>query len=422
MPTTTDQSTSSFLSYFQEALQQPSVVQKEAIAALDTLEVPTRKWEDWRYTSVRDLVRTEYTRTGLPIDSVEDALIPDFEAERLVFVNGVFSPALSQFGEGQVQVSPLAQASDALQALFETHHGELIDAGNIFSALNTAYAREGVVMFVPNNTVAEKPVHVLHIQQPGTQALGSQHRNLFLIGKNSQAKIVETYLSLGDGTSFRNQVDEVILLDNSELEYVKIQDESNMADMITHTSAVVAKDARFHIYTLTFGGNLVRNDLRIKLSGQNSHTELHGAYLLDGLQQVANHTALDHAVPNCTSNEMYKGILDDSSTGVFSGYIHVWPQAQKTNAFQSSRNIILSDNATMYTKPQLEIYADDVKCSHGATTGRIDEIALFYLRARGIPEREAKKIMIHAFVMEAIEAISMEEVKTLIEARIREKF
>jgi Fe-S cluster assembly protein SufD len=137
---------------------------------------------------------------------------------------------------------------------------------------------------------------------------------------------------------------------------------------------------------------------------------------------VANHTALDHAVPNCTSNEMYKGILDDSATGVFSGYIHVWPQAQKTNAFQSSRNIILSDNATMYTKPQLEIYADDVKCSHGATTGRIDEIALFYLRARGIPEREAKKIMIHAFAMEAIEAISMEEVKNLIENRIRGKF
>lgn len=399
-------------------------VRQQALQALQGLEIPGRKWEEWKYTRVKDLVQRDYGAATGSISDLSEYLIPELNGDVLVFINGQFSAEHSRTGSNgdALQVGAIGELNDTLSGVYDSHLGELVADSNIFTAANTAYADQGVVMFVPNGKIAEQPIQILHLHTAAGEATASQHRNLFIVGKNASAKVVETFFSAGEGTSFHNQVDELQVLDNGELEYVKLQSENQQASAMGHSSAWLGRDSRFSIYTLTFGGDIVRNNLYLKLAGENVHAVLNGAYLLDGTQHVDNNTRVDHAVPNCVSDELYKGIIDDRATGVFSGYIHVYPDAQKTNAFQSSRNIILSENANMYTKPQLEIYADDVKCSHGATTGRIDDSALFYLRARGIPEKEARKIMIHAFTMETIENLSIEPVKNYIEQRIQTRY
>lgn len=424
MASTIEQYKASFLEVLQQNVAGNTDVRNNAKEALADLGVPTRKWEDWKYTRVSDILKSSFTSEGIAVSDIDSFKIPGLEGDLLVFVNGQYAAELSSIGSNgeALQVAALGELSDSLTGVMDSHFGELISDSNVFTAANTAYANQGVVMFVPNGKIAEHPIQILHINQAGSEALASQHRNLFVVGKNAGAKVTETFYSIGEGESFHNQVDEIIVLENGEIEYVKIESESEKASLMGHTYALLSRDSRFWIYTMTFGGNLVRNNLHLKLNGENIDANLNGAYLLDGMQHLDNYTKVDHAMPHCESNELYKGIITDRATGVFSGYIHVWPDAQKTNAFQSSRNILLSDNANMYTKPQLEIYADDVKCSHGATTGRIDEIALFYLRARGIPELEAKKIMIHAFTMETVENLSMEPVKAYIEERIRDRF
>lgn len=424
MASTIEQHKASFLDVLQQDVAGNVDVRNNAKEALADLGVPTRKWEDWKYTRVSDLLKSSFTSEGIAVSEVDAFKIPGLEGDLIVFVNGKYVAELSSIGSNgeALQVAAMGELTEALTGVMDSHFGELISDSNVFTAANTAYSDQGVVMLVPNGKVAAHPIQVLHINQAGSEALASQHRNLFVVGKNASAKVTETFYSIGEGESFHNQVDEIIVLENGELEYVKIESESDQASLIGHTYALLSRDSRFWIYTMTFSGKIVRNNLHLKLNGENIDANLNGAYLLDGMQHVDNYTKVDHAMPHCESNELYKGIITDRATGVFSGYIHVWPDAQKTNAFQSSRNILLSDNANMYTKPQLEIYADDVKCSHGATTGRIDDIALFYLRARGIPELEAKKIMIHAFTMETVENLTMEPVKAYIEERIRERF
>lgn len=424
MASTIEQHKASFLDVLQQEIAGNIAVRNHAKEALVDLGVPTKKWEDWKYTRVSDLLKSSFTSEGITVSDIDSFKVPGLEGDLLVFVNGRYASELSSVGSNgeALQVAALGELTDSLTGVMDSHFGELISDSNVFTAANTAYVNQGVVMFVPNGKIAEQPIQILHINQAGTETLASQHRNLFVVGKNAGAKVTETFYSIGEGASFHNQVDEIIVLENGELEYVKIESESDQASLMGHTYALLSRDSRFWIYTMTFSGKIVRNNLHLKLNGENIDANLNGAYLLDGMQHLDNYTKVDHAMPHCESNELYKGIITDRATGVFSGYIHVWPDAQKTNAFQSSRNILLSDNANMYTKPQLEIYADDVKCSHGATTGRIDEIALFYLRARGIPELEAKKIMIHAFTMETVENLSMEPVKAYIEERIRERF
>lgn len=424
MAVTIEQHKSSYLEVLANEASGNAALRSKAREALADLGVPTRKWEDWKYTRVGDLLKTTFTTEGHSVESVDDLAISGLEGDLLVFVNGQFEASLSSIGSNgdALEVAPFGHLTETLAGVVDSHMGEFISDDNVFTATNTAYASQGVVMFVPNGKIAEKPIQIIHINHPGATTLASQHRNLFVVGKNAKADVAETFYTIGDGSSFHNQVDEIIVLDNGELEYVKIQSESDAASQMGHTYADLSRDSRFRIFTLTFSGEIVRNNLHLKLSGEHVDAHLNGAYLLDGIQHVDNYTKVDHAMPHCESNELYKGIITDRATGVFSGYIHVWPDAQKTNAFQSSRNILLSDNANMYTKPQLEIYADDVKCSHGATTGRIDESALFYLRARGIPEAEAHKIMIHAFTMETVENMTMEPMKDYIESRITSRY
>lgn len=398
---------------------------EQAAEAISQLEFPTRKWESWKYTDVTPLVSQPYQwAPAASLESVEEYLIPELEADLLVFVNGAYAPSLSQLGknEGVVAIHPLNQLPTEKVTLFEQHFGSLLDHDTIFSALNTAYAKEGVLVHVPKGKIAQAPLHILHLSTTGENPQAEQHRNLFVIERQAEMKVVESHHSLGNGKSLLNAANEIFVGENASLEYIKLQHTSDQASQLDHTVARQARHSRFSMFTLTFSGDIVRNDLTVHLDEPETESHLMGVYLLSGKQQVDNYTNILHKKPNSFSNELYKGILADKSTAAFSGKIHVFQEAQKTNAFQSNRSILLSDSANIYTKPQLEIYADDVQCSHGATTGKLEEDAMFYLRSRGIKEEDARLMLIHAFAGEVIEAISLEAVRTQLEALIEARY
>lgn len=398
---------------------------KTAESALASLEIPTPKWEEWKYTRLKALLNKEYLPAPTPDTLPSLPGVDALEADVLVFLNGIFQPTASkwEYNAETVNMVPLAEISDAQWQEMGQAFGEVVAAEeDIFTAINTAYAHQGVIIHVPKGAAAKAPIHLLHyVDTP--HPTGMLHRNLILLEEGASAEIVESFQgNTGDTETLRNLVSEVKVGDQAHLSYVKLQQEGDACSMVDHCQVHVGRDSRFSIYTLTFGGRIVRNNLKINLLGKNGEAHLMGLYLLDGIQHVDNHTQVDHAVPHCFSNELYKGILSEKSTGVFNGRIHVYPDAQKTNAFQSNRNILLSDTANIFTKPQLEIYADDVKCSHGATTGRLDEEAMFYLRSRGIEEAVAKKLMIHAFAAEVIEEMGPEVLKSHVLQLIEERF
>ena len=403
-----------------------SNMKDEALGALTKMEIPTRKWEAWKYTNLKPITSQDfqYAQHVSP-DHIANYQIPNLIADRLVFVNGEFNPALSSIknNEGVLTVQALSQLDKVGKEVFEAHAGKYVSTNSdIFTALNAAYSKDGVLIYITKGKVAKAPIHLIHLTGSNHATL-TQHRNLFVVSENAEAKVVETFHSLTDETSsFRNAVNEISVGANAGLEYVRLQLEADGASQVDTTLIHQADDSRCSIFTLTLSGGLVRNNLDMKLDGENISSELMGIYLLSGMQHVDNHTQVDHMKPNCYSNELYKGIINEKATGIFNGRIHVYQDAQKTNAFQANRNILLSDTANIYTKPQLEIYADDVKCSHGATTGRFDEDAMFYLRARGINEYNARLMLIFAFVMEVVNHISIEAVRDHIQQLVEKRF
>jgi Fe-S cluster assembly protein SufD len=400
-------------------------VRKQAAESLNTLDLPTTRWEAWKYTSLRPvLAHTYQSPAPARLSDVDAFRIPDLDAHLLVFVNGHYAPELSSAdAEKQgVIVSRLSALSTDEKALFEEHYGKVVAKGkDIFAALNTAYASEGVWVHVKKAKAADKPLHIMHLGQIG-EAAAIQSRNLFVVEETAEVKIIESFHSTNQQASFRNHVTEIVVGANASCEYVKIQSEDPQAMMVDRTEIHQSTDSRMRTYTLSMHGAWIRNNLHFHLNGKNTESILNGLYMLDGEQHVDNHTTVDHLQPNCYSDELYKGILRDKATAAFRGKIHVHQPAQQTNAYQSNRNILLSDEASINTKPQLEIYADDVKCSHGATTGQIDEDALFYLQARGIPKEAAQKLMVYAFAAEVVEKISMEPVVAYIDELIEKRF
>lgn len=397
----------------------------KALEALPELEIPTTRQENWKYTSLDALNVYPWQAPELSTQEIDirPYLIPDLNADVLVFVNGMYVPALSSLAANAslLTVTKIDELNDKQRLLAEQHFGSLAQPeSDIFTAINTAYATEGLLIHLGRGKMAEKPIHILHLnaaQAPTSQLI----RHLWVLDPHASLKIVESYHSLGNTPVFRNQVTEIVAAEGTHVEYVKLQQENDLAHCVDRVEAHIGGNSVFSIYTLTTGGALMRNYLNLNLDGQHIEAHLKGLYLLDGQQHTDNYTRVEHRQPNCYSNELYKGIVSGEATGVFNGRIHVFPQAQKTNAYQSNRNLLLSDTSSVYTKPQLEIYADDVKCSHGATTGRLDEDALFYLRARGIPEAMATQLMGYAFAAEVTQTISMiplrEHADRLIETR-----
>ncbi|MGZ5303232.1 MAG: Fe-S cluster assembly protein SufD, partial [Bacteroidia bacterium] len=287
-------------------------------------------------------------------------------------------------------------------------------------AANTAYARQGVFIYVPRGKKMSLPVHVLYISGANEKPF-VQLRNLIVAEESAEVTVVENYQSVGDGESFLNVVTEISAAPNANVEHYKIQLENNQANHVNLTQIHQQKDSTVRNFTVALGGNILRNDLNYTLDDQNCEAYLNGLYVSADSQLIDNHSFVDHAKPNCYSNEFYKGIMMHKSTAVFNGKIMVRPDAQKTNAYQSNKNILLSPEAKINAKPQLEIFADDVKCSHGATTGQLDEEALFYMRSRGIGEEDARAILTFAFAEDVLFDIKIEPLRAFLEAKVEEK-
>ncbi len=394
-------------------------VRNEALNKLAELQFPTVKNEEWKYTNVSGLVKNDFEHPlnieTVDIDAalIEKLRIDDVDSDILVVVNGSFNKelsVLSDYPDGII-VDSLANQIKNNSELTEKYLSKLTKIENGFNALNTAYSTDGVFIYVPDNKVIEKPLQVIFINGSSENEVISLPRNLIIAGKNSQVSIIANYVGYGEKEYFTNTITEVYSGANSVVDLYKVQNENENAYHIDKTEVYQNRDSVFSHYNMSFGGKLVRNDINSTLDDENITTNYYGLYLGSNKQHIDNHTFVNHAKPNCESNELYKGILDDQSRGVFNGKIWVEKDAQKTNAYQSNKTILLSKEASIDTKPQLEIYADDVKCSHGATIGHLDDQAYFYIRSRGVSPEIAKSMLIRAFIDDVVEEVKIDNLK-----------
>jgi Fe-S cluster assembly protein SufD len=407
---------------------------RQAMTRFAELGFPTIRHEEWKYTSLVPALKHEYrlpaqssseTASRLTSSDIAPFLMPELDAQTLVFVNGVYAPELSMIHvQKGVTVLPLADALHDKHPVVEKHFAHVADWNNdALIALNTAYSLNGAFIEVQRGTVVERPFHLVFVNDARVSSVFAPLRNLFVMGENAEATVLETAhtLASGENHSFTSSVSEGVLAENARLHHYKIQNDVEASYYVGATSVRQEATSLFNSVVITLSGGIVRNNLSTVLGGKAADAHYYGLYCVDGKTLVDNHTFVDHAVAHCTSNELYKGIMDARSTGVFNGKIMVREDAQKTLAYQSNRNILLSNNATINTKPQLEIFADDVKCSHGCTTGQLDEESLFYLRARGLDKEQARALLLTAFAGEVLDKISLESLKNRLESVIAER-
>lgn len=396
----------------------------EARADFLRMGLPTTKHEEWRYTPLREFAETDFAVRASTNDIPELDRHPIFgiEAFRLVFRNGRFEAdaTLGTCPEG-VRVERLADALAREDPVVRDHLGQYAKSHeHPFVALNTALFEDGVVIHVAKNAVVARPIHLVFASKAEDLPFATHPRVLIVVEPGAEATVLESHLGFG-GTYFSNPVVEVVVGANAKFEHTKVQDESLDAYHIATIDGLQFGDSVFTSNSVQYGAKLGRTDLNVFLNGQNVECWLNGVYVGTGAQLLDNHTRLDHAQPNGNSFEVYKGILDERSNGVFNGKIYVHQDAQKTDAKQTNQALLLSGNATIETKPQLEIYADDVKCTHGATVGQLDAEAMFYLRSRGIPEPTAKSLLTYAFASEVLERIGNESVREITERMLYAK-
>ncbi len=390
------------------------------------LGFPTTRHEEWKYTNILPFLQPPYQIAGkngvhLNATSIEALDIPGLDAWRIVLVNGVLHPELSILPEaGSLRVLPLEAACGLPQ--FREHFGRYIETGNNhFAALNTAMASSGLFLEVARNTTPSKPVHLLHLTT-GSSPLLIQYRNLLVLQPRSSLNLVEQFVPLYlSGDVLVNSATEMVLLEGASADHFRIQNGNQHEATVNHTQVFQDASTLYNNHTYCLNGKFIRNNTHVAIGAPGGESHLYGLYLTAGDQLVDNHTFVDHRKAGSRSNEWYKGVLKDRSSGVFSGKIFVRPGAQKTNAFQQNNNILIGENATINSKPELEIFADDVKCSHGSTTGQLDEEAAFYLRTRGIGEQTARSMLVHAFAYDLTEKIRLEPVKRYINKLIDEK-
>lgn len=396
--------------------------------AFEQLGIPTKKLELWKYTDIRKALPeavsfADGSKTAVTAEDVASFTIPGLDSRTIVTVNGVFQPELSELDNlGSVVVSSLKEAAVSHADVMEQHFGQYVDLENSsFVALNSSFDLDGVFIHVPEATIVEQPIRILHLLDPETKTV-FQSRQLFVFEAGSQAKVIESHLSRSDEAStFGNHVTEIFVGNRAVIDHYRVQDEGENASQVNTTDVYQEGDTVFSTATFTFASGMVRNDLNIMADGEHCESNLGGLYIATGDQHVDNHTLMDHTKPGCDSNELYKGIIYDRATGVFNGKVMVHREAQQTNAYQQSQGVVLSDNGRHYSKPELEIYADDVKCSHGSTTGEIDAEALFYCRARGISFEDARALLLYAFAHDVVEQVKLEALRNHLDARIDER-
>ena len=395
------------------SLSIPEENKQTALQVLENTPLPTTRTEAWKYTRVSKIGKIPYTNKTSTISSIEKYNC-DTTAATLVFVNGHFSKDLS------TNVLPEGFSWSLLSDLEAIPATSVKLENEIFNSLNTAHLTEGIQINIAANAIIKEPVQIIHVIK-GDEVI-SNFRILINAAKSSEASIIQGYFSEEGESKFCNVISEINVGENAVLSLDKIQYEDENTFHISTEQVNQDKNSLFTINTSTLNGGLVRNNLHIDVNGQNCNSVLNGIYLTKNKQHVDNHTIVDHKVANCESHELYKGVMDDKSTAVFNGKVFVRPDAQKINAFQSNGNVLLSDDANINSKPELEIYADDVKCSHGSTTGQLDDEAIFYLQARGLSKRSAHQLMVSAFIGDVLDKMKNENIRHFIDGLLKERF
>lgn len=408
-------------------IKQAENVRNVAFQAFEKLGIPTSRHEEWKYTNIKTKLSKDFLLA--PIDSEVNAAVKNYIASlppyafRLVFLNGIFHPELSIVPEIEgLQICNLKEAFSSGNNIAEKYFGSSLQLNEEhFAALNTAFVSDGAFIHLRRNLVIDEPIY-LHYFFTATDANAfTQTRNLVVLEDGASLQIAEDFRNASNISVQYNHVSEMFVGKNAQLSVVKLQMETRNAKGIHTLEAQLQQDATFNASTITFEADVIRNNITARLLGENAHADFSGLYFGKGTAHIDSHVLVDHIAPNCTSNQLYKGVLNDESTGVFNGKIFVKPDAQKTNAFQSSKALLLSNQAIINSKPQLEIFADDVKCSHGAAIGQLDDNALFYLQARGIPKDLAKQLLTYAFAHEVIDHIKTKPLRQFLCDKLKEE-
>ena len=403
---------------------------RKAIERFVALGFPTTRNEDWHFTSVAPIAEHEFTFVPARTGDVSRGDLDAFafgagEWPAAVFVNGRFAPDLSELGrlDPRVRVLSLAEAWKSAPELTK-HIGNILSAPeqHAFTMLNTAFMPDGIVIHVPKGVELTQPIHVLFVTDAHAAKTVMHPRNLIVADANARATVVESYVALGDATYFTNAVTEVSVGDGATLAHYKIQREGRRAFHVGTIEAHQGRNSHYVSFSFATGGSLSRTNIYTKLAGEGCGATLNGLYMLDGEQHLDHQTRIEHVEPNCFSREVYKGVLDGRSHGVFNGKVYVHPEAQKTDGKQTNNTLLLSPDAQVDTKPQLEIFADDVKCTHGATVGKLDEQALFYMKSRGMDAETAQRLLIYAFAADVLETIEQADVREGLEHGTLERF
>lgn len=410
----------------------PAIVErrKSAMGIFKEVKFPNAKTENWRNTDISKALETDYNyylepnfQKHVDLDKMFQCDIPHLQTNMISQLNGWFiseNGAFSKDGQGVI-VGSLAEAKKKYSHLVDAHYGKIAsDKKSGFVALNNAFAGDGVFIYVPDNVQVKVPLQMVNIINHD-ENIFIQNHNLVIIGENSSLQLVQCDDSVDHQRSLINTVTEIFVGKNASLDHYKLQNKNDNSTLINSLFFDLKRDARLSTNAITLNGGLIRNENYVTLNGENCEANVMGVYLVDKAQHVDNQVFIDHAYPNCYSNELFKGIIDDSAHAVFNGHILVRKDSQHTNAYQSNKNILLTDKATVNTKPFLEIYADDVKCSHGATIGQIDENAMFYLKSRGIGEHNAKMLLMYAFAADVINHIRIEPLKIRIDDMVKKR-
>ncbi len=402
-------------------------IRTKAIKNFEQEGFPTKRLENWKYTSLKKTLQHDYKlfpskSQTLEFKDIESFLINDIESYKIIFVDGKYCSHLSETTHDGMDICILSSAltQSKYDLVIENYFNKISKKDGITS-LNTAFSSEGSYIHIPKNIQVDKPIQIIYFSTGKDESVFYQPRNLIVVDENSQVEIIEKYHSLNENNVLVNTVTEIYADKKSIVKHYKIQNDNNTSSLIDNTFVSQEHSSSYNLHTFSFGGELVRNNLNIFQNDERIESSIKGITIIDENQHVDHNTLIHHRKPNCNSYQDYKGIFGGKSVGVFNGRVLVEKEAQKTNAFQANNNVLVSDKAVINTKPQLEIFADDVKCSHGCTVGQLDKNALFYLRSRGIPEKEATALMMYGFANKVLTSVGIPEIKARINRIIAEK-
>ncbi len=392
-------------------------IRSNAFHKFEKVGFPSKKMEAWKYTSLNTILKEDYsifpaTDKTVSLAEVKKYFIHDIDTYKIVFIDGKYNSFLSETTHDSIDVCLMSSAfsKSKYKAVIENYFNKAAKEDNL-TALNTAFTKEGAYIHIPRNVEVEKPIQIINFTTGAEDATMTQPRNLVVVDQNAHVQIIERHQSLTDKAALTNSVTEIFADRHATVDYYKIQNDQTTASLVDNTYIEQQSESEVSVHTFSFGGNITRNNLNFFQKGEHINSILKGITIIEGKQHVDHHTLVHHIEPNCESHQDYKGIFDERSVGVFNGKVIVEKEAQKTNAYQQNNNVLVSDRSTINAKPQLEIFADDVRCSHGCTIGQLDEQALFYMQQRGIPKKEARGLLMYAFANTVLESVKIPQVK-----------